>query len=433
MATASSLARSTITVLVAWVVGAISAAALAVVIAAKLGAETSGLYYVAFSVASIAAIIGKLGLDTPMMRFIAVAASESEGGSMAGAYRQGVSLALATSGFLALVVALGAPVLAESIFDKPEAVDVLRVAALWIPIKALMVVHAQSLRAIEKPVEAAMLEVAAPPLAAAILIWFLFSSNEVAAMWAVVISWSVFLLGLMITWFNAARPVLRFWGAFDFSLLVRTSLPLLVVSSMGLVIQWSDVVILGVLRPAADVGVYAPMLRLIAVVTLVRIAVNSVISPRFAVLHQAGDRPGLERAARAAAFISLVGAVPVFILIQAGAPAIQSVLGDDFAGATAVIRILAIGALVDASVGSVGMLLTMTGHQRYQQRTMLAAAALNIGLNLLLIPRFGINGAAAATAASVSLANLANASWARRKLHIEPVWPRRPLAAGVAE
>jgi O-antigen/teichoic acid export membrane protein len=64
--------------------------------------------------------------------------------------------------------------------------------------------------------------------------------------------------------------------------------------------------------------------------------------------------------------------------------------------------------------------MTMTGHHRPAARIVGASAVLNLTLNVILIPRFGIAGAGMATAASIVLANLGMVIFVRRKLGFDP-------------
>lgn len=68
--------------------------------------------------------------------------------------------------------------------------------------------------------------------------------------------------------------------------------------------------------------------------------------------------------------------------------------------------ILCAGQIVNVLCGSVGMVLLMTGHQQYSIFSVLIAVLLNAGLNLLLIPVYGLTGTAIATASSVAAWNI---------------------------
>jgi O-antigen/teichoic acid export membrane protein len=101
-------------------------------------------------------------------------------------------------------------------------------------------------------------------------------------------------------------------------------------------------------------------------------------------------------------------ALPIFLIFALFArPVVTLVFGAAYAGAAAPLAILASGQLVNATAGPVAALLSMTGHERDVGAVFTMAAIINVLLNIFLIPRFGINGAAAATAVSLAFWNIA--------------------------
>ena len=92
--------------------------------------------------------------------------------------------------------------------------------------------------------------------------------------------------------------------------------------------------------------------------------------------------------------------------------------GQAYAGADLALAILALGQLVNAGAGSVGILLIMSGNQRRAASGVAFGAGLNVVLGVLLIPPYGVNGAAVAAAAGLVLSNLLLVDIARRTLGI---------------
>ena len=98
---------------------------------------------------------------------------------------------------------------------------------------------------------------------------------------------------------------------------------------------------------------------------------------------------------------------------------IRVVFGPEYAGAYIPLLILCIGQLVNAATGSVASLLNMTGHERDTMQSALAGAVTNIVLNVTLTPMWGMNGAAAATAATLIVWNMMMWHKVRKRLGIE--------------
>lgn len=416
------LARTAAAVVVVRVIAAAAQFAMTFVIARALGAEVSGWYYLAFSVASIGAVFASLGVGRATMRFVATAAAERDWRSVAGVHRQGALVTTAASAAVACLVVLLAPFLANTVFDKPEVEPVIRIAALLIPAQTLLGLYSSILKAINRPISATVLQAVGPPVAVAITLLVTGTDSATVTMTVVITSTYGFLAIEFFQWISAVGKPARQWGEFNLSKLIRTALPLMVVSSMALVITWSDVFLIGVFGTSADVGIYTPAARTALLISLGLTAIAAVAQPRLAVLHNSGDFKGLEQLMRNTSLLGTVIGLPALIVIEIAAPWFMNLFGEGFdAGATA-LRILAIGQFLNVAVGTTGLLLSMSGHERYLQRTMVAGALVNIILNVTLIPMLGINGAAIATAVSLGGVNLANHTWIRKTMDIQPIF-----------
>lgn len=131
-----------------------------------------------------------------------------------------------------------------------------------------------------------------------------------------------------------------------------------------------------------------------------------VLAPQFARLYTLGDRKNLQRVIRLGALVGLITALPVAIaFLLFGEQILVLIFGSEYGAGYTALAILAVGQLVNAPLGQVAHLLNMTGHERATGRGFAVAALSNVLLNLLLIPPFGMSGAALATASTVILWN----------------------------
>ena len=89
--------------------------------------------------------------------------------------------------------------------------------------------------------------------------------------------------------------------------------------------------------------------------------------------------------------------------------------GHDFVSAQPALAILAVGRLTDVAFGSAALVLSMTGYQRIAAVTFASVVVINFMLNLFLIPKFGIEGAAFASIISLVIAKLILSSYTRSK------------------
>jgi O-antigen/teichoic acid export membrane protein len=203
---------------------------------------------------------------------------------------------------------------------------------------------------------------------------------------------------------------------YDFKAWLRISAPLLIIYAAELVIQNADVILLSLYRPPSEVGMYFAGAKTMALVMFVHYAIGSAYAHRFSSLKAQGDNDGLKAAVRDAVrwtfWPSLVAAMAILAL---GKP-LLSLFSQDFVSAYPVMVILVLGFLARASVGPAEFMLNMLGEQNLCAAVVATAAVLNIILNVLLIPRLGLLGAACATSAALVFTAVANFLVARRRL-----------------
>ena len=86
-----------------------------------------------------------------------------------------------------------------------------------------------------------------------------------------------------------------------------------------------------------------------------------------------------------------------------------------------VILILGLSRLADMATGTNAEIITLSDYYRFNFRSFLTMALLNIVLNLLLIPRFGIEGSAVATLISIATVNVWRLFFIKKKFNMQPL------------
>ena len=187
---------------------------------------------------------------------------------------------------------------------------------------------------------------------------------------------------------------------------ILASLPLVLTEGLYLALLNCDIVLLGMFVSPAEVGIYFAATRIVNLVTFIYFAVAALTVPKFSELHAKGNRADLQDFVHNIIqwiFWPTLAAVVVILLLGKFA---LGFFGADFASGSVLLAILVIGFLARASTGPIEYLLNMTGNQNATAAAYGAAAVLNIILNLILVPRFGLEGAAAATAISLVSASI---------------------------
>jgi O-antigen/teichoic acid export membrane protein len=186
------------------------------------------------------------------------------------------------------------------------------------------------------------------------------------------------------------------------------------------VTEQSDVVMLALLADAESVGVYRAAVRYAQLVSFALLASMLPLRPMISAAFARADRAAQLRHVRAAATVAMLIGLPTALAFLLFGRSFMAVFGHEFERGATALGILLAGQVVNVAAGPVGVLLAMTGHERRVAAAVSLSALANVLLNLVLIPRFGIEGAAAANALSLALWNGAMLYWSLRRLKINP-------------
>jgi len=178
------------------------------------------------------------------------------------------------------------------------------------------------------------------------------------------------------------------------------------------------------LRQSQDAGLYSVSARAAGVVSFVLVAATYPLSPLLARLNAAGEHDQLRRIVRISAVAIFAASIPIATCILVFAKPLLGLFGTEFAGGQTALAILVAGQLVFTATGLAGVVLVMTGREGLLVTGAAVAAVSNVTLNAVLIPTFGLNGAAVGTTISSIAGNVCFVYYARRRAGVpsSAVW-----------
>ncbi|MEO1694560.1 MAG: lipopolysaccharide biosynthesis protein [Pseudomonadota bacterium] len=204
---------------------------------------------------------------------------------------------------------------------------------------------------------------------------------------------------------------------------VRMSLPMLTISACEMFLQYTDVLVVSAHLPPEQVGIYFAAAKTMALILFVQYAVGSAAAKTYARHHARDDRQALAAAVRDSVHWTFWPSCACALLILFLGKPILWLFGPEFTAGYPVMMILVVGYLMRAAMGPAEFLLNMAGEQNAGARIYIFAAILNLGLNLVLVPLYGLIGAAIATATATSMTALLCGLAARRKLGLNiAIW-----------
>ena len=189
------------------------------------------------------------------------------------------------------------------------------------------------------------------------------------------------------------------------NLLVSSS-PFFIIKLVQVLQSNLDIIILGLVCPVREVGLYAIASRLASLVNLLLQVVNTAVAPKIASLYSKNKLFDLESMIISTSRTLFVFAFIVFILYISFGRLILSLWGDEYLLAYSMLIILAVGNLIDVSFGSVGYLLSMTGNEKTLLFINILLLLLNILLSVVLSLLYGSVGMAISSAITLLFSNV---------------------------
>ncbi len=376
-----------------------------IVLCRLLGATGFGLYSLALVISQVGELFAGMGLESGSVRFVSIHHGEGDQRRLKGVLLHSVAVPLIGGLILATALFLLAEPLARDVFNEPGLAIALRIIAFAIPFGAVMTVLGFASTGFGVTYYLAAVWTLHPALNLVLATALCAAGAGVmgaAAAWAAsgLVGAAVAFLFVRRAWPKLTSSAIR--PAFALRRLLAFSLPLALGNLLWLVLLWTDVLALGYFSTADDVGIYRATSQTSLLLTLIMVSINTIFAPMIAGLLNRKEHDQTREVFQTSARWSLTTTIPIFLVLAVFGGQVLRIFGDGFEAGAIPLLILAIGQLVTAGTGSCGQVLVMSGHQYLKLFGDLGMALTNVVLNILLIPRWGLVGAAVATGISVA-------------------------------
>jgi O-antigen/teichoic acid export membrane protein len=185
------------------------------------------------------------------------------------------------------------------------------------------------------------------------------------------------------------------------------TMPLLTTDLVYAVMVASDAILLGHFKGAEAVATLRAVQPVAQMNQLVFSSFLFMFTPSIARLYARGDRRGIDDVYwHTAGWIAVLSSPVFLVTFSVAGPVTSMLFGARYADSAALLAVLAVGYYVQAALGFNGTTLMVFGEVRTLVALNVVAVAVNIGANLVAIPRFGALGAAVATAATLIVHNI---------------------------
>jgi O-antigen/teichoic acid export membrane protein len=387
-----------------------------IVLARVLGVDEFGVFSYVLAWVGLLSAVGVFGLDRLLVREVAIYDRQDAAGLLRGL--------LVWAHLTSFAISLGMVGLGICLRWNSGFRGMLPVAGCFLVLIVLLRISASALQGLHRILRGQLAETLVQPAACLVLIaivglllrWKL-AAPQVLTIYLIAAG-VAFVFGIWQLQLALPDGVQSAKPQYTANLWLLGVLPLFLISVLDMLNRQASFLILGIFSGPDALGAYAAADRLAQLVAFPLAVINLTLAPSFATLHQTGDHVALQRVVTRSARLVLMGSIPIALALIFGGHWFLLLFGKDFTGGQIPLTILCVGQLANATMGSVGYLLIMTGHGRDAAIGIGVGAGVDLVLSRVLIPIWGASGAAAATAISLILWNIILAVFVWRRTGI---------------
>jgi O-antigen/teichoic acid export membrane protein len=389
-----------------------------------LGIEQYGIYVYAWNWMNILLVVSLLGFHVSLIRFIAEYNIKRQWGLLWGVLKRSQQFALGTSIFISIAGVTVFWIFSGQISKSIEITFYIAFFAL--PVFTFIRLRESSLIAFKKVIRSGfLLQIIHPALTIIFVFILLFLIKEkLNAPYAMTANFIAASLTAAAGAFFLSKflPDKIYKNGFRFhnKKWIKVSLPLLLVAVTHIVSKRVDIIILGVLKGFESAGIYAVVSNISNLVIFACFAVNVVLAPLVSELYYTGQKKDLQNISKFAARVIFVFTLITGLVLIILGKFVLGLFGLAFVAAYQPLLIVLCGQIIISLIGPVGLIMSMGGKQNMMGLIMSVSVAVSILLNIVLIPLFGLNGAAISTVVTMLGWNLAMLFYVQNKVGINP-------------
>lgn len=374
-----------------------------------LSPEAMGTYFLTLSLVTGLVIISQLGITQTAVRLIAESMSTKRPGralkTIQLSFKYGALGTFIVAGLL--VVGIG-EWLAQQVFDSALMITIVSLIPIWVIILAFQSLIAEMFRGFHDIRLATICGLLTSVLS---VLFFagLWIKPEHSNIKQVVIfsilagAISASIAGLLM--WNKLKTLGKMTDELTDKELLTITWPLWITNLTFFALGQADLWILGIFSPQ-EVAIYGATSRLVALVAMPLVIINTVLSPLITELYAQTNKYQLEQVLRTTATITGIPAVIVlttFILF--GNPILGIIYGNYYREGAIILTLLSLAQLVNVWAGSCGQTLIMTGHQMTMMLITIICSSMAIISSIGLVQKYGVMGVATASSLALILQN----------------------------
>ena len=369
-----------------------------IMMARWLGPQMLGIYSLGNAVTRIGEIFGIMGLDNGVLRF--VSREDRNSSNAKNIIYSSIKMGLVSSLILGVTLFFSAEwIVLKFLSEDPFLIKIIKFYAFTLPFTVITLIASfatQGFKVLKYKIFVNQIINPAVLLVSMIASYLIFGP-KIAILIPTFLS---AFIGMMFILFFLKKFI-----TLDLKKIISTpfntkilkfSIPLMFVSAIGIIMHWTDILMLGIFSDANAVGMYHPIERTAGLMRMVLFAFAGIFAPLFSQYFYENNSEKMTEIYQLSTKWIFVASLPLFIFLMLFSNPMLMLFGSEFDNGLA-LKILSIGIMIQAFFGLGSSSLTMSGFSNLNLLNVLVALTVNIILNVILIPQYGIIGAASAT------------------------------------
>lgn len=385
-----------------------------IIITRLFGLDTFGNYSLVFTIAQAAAMIFALGIPSALIKIVG-----NNNLNFLQAKKILIKAIKITAGISLipiLVFSFGADFISTEIFKSEELINYFLIITLSMPLFIFHEIFLYFFIATKKFRQYNLFMFVLPNffLIVFLYLFYYFNQPEYYSFLAFAVSILVVVTLEAITIFELnPKKETSFVSTRE---LVKIASPLMFSGLMLFLLNWTDVIMLGIMMKDEDVGIYNVAYKVGSVGYLVIVSVNLIIMPKMAELYGQGKMLELKKLIHNSTRLIAVLSIPIVLVLIFFREFILSLFDEDAIKGAASLIIVALGVLFSAVCGNIDQILNMTNNEKIFRNIAFGCFFVNLVLNYFLIPYYGIEGSALASLITNVILNAVGLYYVKKKL-----------------
>jgi len=400
-----------------------------IILARGLDPSSYGIFSLVVTLIGIFTTIFSLGISEALTKFISENTTDKTRTNRI--FSTGAIIIFVTALTAALLMFLLSDFFATTVFNSPLATTPFRIGALALFFTLANKLYSGVLKGYQRMglVSISNLTEKVSKLAFTLLFFYL-NFELFGAVWAYTISFFCMSTFLYFAYKHTTKLKMAKFNPETSKRLLRFGVPLLISLVASSIFGWTDTFFIGVFRTSADVGQYNAALPVVGILAMVAIALGTAMFPAISQINAKKDKEKIasimNRSLKYAIYFILPAATGAILLAE---NLIILLFTTEYARSILPFKLLGIVAVFISLIAILRNFMAGMGKPKKIMQFMLIGTGLNVVLNCILIPFWGLEGAAIATIISVATLTGLMFVYSRKLVRIRTKFLYKPVVA----